>query len=201
MKSMTMMTCVLFAAIAAFADKPAAEKLQRFGGEGHVSLVNAGGLAKNDALVEVQKGMEELLLVPIKISTGTWTLATADEAAKATGAKAAVFVVKDDALPISLVAMESRWAVVNAKDLTDKAARREVMRVASILLGAAYSQYDASVMRPAFSRDDLEKKVGDAFTIDVLLPILNGMQRIGIKQFELMTKEEAVEAGYLKKTK
>lgn len=133
-------------------------------------------------------------MIETETQSGKWSLSSAKDSFAATGATASVFVVKDDSLPISLIAMEARWGVVNAALLEGKTIEKEILRVAIVLLGGASSKYPASTMRPAFSREDLND-VGDLVTIDTLMAIFPNLEKHGFKQYQMMTYREACEEG------
>ena len=163
--------------------------------EGKLAVVNAcayEGVAISNTVKKI--GNVFMILVEEQ-KAGAWSLSESKSAFDATTANAAVFVVKDKSLPISLVAIESRWGVVNAEGMSDAVLGKEIMRVTTLLLGGASSKYSASVMRPAFSIEDIEK-VGDLATIDSLMAIFPNLKAYGFKQYEMMTFREAYESGF-----
>ena len=159
------------------------------GGSGFFCIVNSGGVDNERPLLLAGQQLEGILMAEVRVTKGTWNLKEASIALDKIGANAAVFVVHDAELPISLIALEAKWAVVNAKGQSEEVVKKEILRVSTILLGSCYSQYKGSVMRPAFSADDLEKKVGDSLTIDVIVPLLNGFQNLGIKPYSYVELE------------
>ena len=162
--------------------------------EGKLAIVNACGY-EGDVIANSVKKIGNVFMIVAEEQNGTWSLDKAKDAFDATKANAAVFVVKDKALPISLVALESRWGLVNAEGMNDAVLGKEIMRISTLLLGGASSKYEASVMRPAFSLEDIEK-LGELATIDSLMAIFPNLQKYGFKQFEMMTFREAYESGY-----
>ena len=162
--------------------------------EGKLAIVNACGY-EGDVIANSVKKIGNVFMIVAEEQTGSWSLDKAKDAFDATKANAAVFVVKDKALPISLVALESRWGLVNAEGMNDAVLGKEIMRISTLLLGGASSKYEASVMRPAFSLEDIEK-LGELATIDSLMAIFPNLQKYGFKQFEMMTFREAYESGY-----
>ena len=163
--------------------------------EGKLAIVNACGFEGDAIASTVKKAGNIFMIAAEEQKREGWSLDKAKDAFDATGANAAVFVVKDANLPISLVAIESRWGVVNANGMSDAVLGKEIMRVATLLLGGASSRYEASVMRPAFSLEDLEK-AGELATIDSLMAIFPNLKAYGFKQYEMMTFREAYESGY-----
>lgn len=174
-----------------------AEDLIKIGGEGKVAIVNTVN-ASTTSIETAAKKIGNLLMITVESQKGSWSLATANKAFESTGANVAVFVVKDSSLPISLIAMESKWGMVNADGLSAKGLEKEILRVATVLLGGASSKYPASTMRPVFSSDDLDNKAGEVITFDSLMSIFTYLPDLGVKQYQMMTREEAIEEGLLK---
>lgn len=162
--------------------------------EGKLAIVNACG-APSEAVAAAAKKIGNIFMIVAEPQTADgWSLAGAKDAFAATGGNAAVFIVKDSSLPISLVAPEACWGVVNAEGMSGEVLGKEIMRTATILLGAASSKYEASVMRPAFSLEDIDK-LGELATIDSLMAIFPNLKTYGFKQYEMMTFREACENG------
>lgn len=167
------------------------------GGKGKVSFVNTCD-APTNALALSMKKLGGILMINLEITKGSWSLAEAKKSYDAVGANVAIFIVKDKTLPMSLIAMESKWGVVNAEGLDDSGVAKEAMRVATVLLGAASSRFPASTMRPVFSADDL-KKAGEVVTFDSIMAISEFLPSLGIERYEMMTREDAIANGLIKK--
>lgn len=87
----------------------------------------------------------------------------ADAAKKALNANAAVFVVEDPHLPLSLVAFENGWAFVNVAKLGEgpdavraKRLGTELVRTFALLCGMANGQGCGSLMGPVAKPEDLD---------------------------------------------
>lgn len=201
--SITMIAATLLAATTAVkapADKASAVEEEppsggyvRVGGEGCLALVDCCKADVNVISQSVDR-ISNSMMIHVKNQKGTWSLPTAAADLKAQKATAAVFVVKDKSLPMSLVAMESRWGVVNAEGLTVDQLAKEIVRVSVVVLGGATSKYEASYMRPVFSPADLDK-AGSGFTIDTIMAVFPNLPDHGIKQFRTMTFRDACEEG------
>jgi len=189
--AMVLAASALSAHAAGKSDNP----IVRVGGEGKVAFVNACG-ADVGVLSNDFAKLEKIILVDFAIQTGAWKLSEAKKCYDDAKATVAVFIVRDEALPMSLVAMESKWGVVNAVGLDAKCISKEAMRVATILLGGACSHYPASVMRPAFSPADLAK-IGDVVTFDAVMNFRNYWPELGIEPYQLMSRKDAEEEGLL----
>ena len=176
------------------------DTLVKIGGKGKVAFVNTCE-APTDVLDASLKKLSEILMINLVIQKGGWTLADAQKNFDSAGANTAIFIVKDKALPMSLIAMESKWGVVNAEGLDATSISKEALRVATVLLGGASSRYTASTMRGVFSKEDLQKKAGEIVTFDSIMSIVNYLPSLGIEQFQMMTKADAIESGLLKDDK
>lgn len=190
---------IAIVALCALTGTAFAAKVERVkvGGKGKVAIVNACE-APSASLETAANKIGNLLMINIEVKKGEWKFAEAKKSLEATGANAAVFVVKDAALPISLIAMEDKWGVVNADGLEDKSIEKEVLRVATVILGGASSKYPASSMRPVFSKEDISKKAGEIITFDSIMAIFGYLPELGIKQFKMMAKDDAIEEGLIK---
>ena len=189
------------AAATVLADAPASGKqpdMVAVGGSGKIAVVNTCGASKR-VVDNVTSNFWKVMMIKTEVQTGKWSLAKAQDAFKSTKANAAVFIVNDPALPISLVALESKWAVVNVHTLSDVALYKEIQRMMCIILGAASSKYDSSTLRAAFSGAELEKMKGDGITFDTLISIFEYIPALGVKQWQMVDREEAIEDGLIKK--
>jgi hypothetical protein len=54
-------------------------------------------------------------------------------------------------------------------------------------------------MRPVFSKEDLETKAGQVITFDSLMSIYSYIPSLGLKQYQMMTREDAEAEGLVKK--
>ncbi len=190
---MASMALVAFAPAASAGDPQAMVKI---GGEGKVCVVNA--CEAPTAMTEASlKKLGNLLMIDFEMTKGAWTLATSQKDFEVTRANAAVFIVKDAALPMSLVAMEAKWGVVNAEGLDESGVSKEVLRVMTIILGGASSKYTASTMRAVFSADDLARKAGELVTFDSIMSISSYLPELGIKPYQMMSREDAIAEGLI----
>lgn len=130
---------------------------------------------------------------------------TAGTVLKASGANGAVFIIDDPAYPISLVAAESKWGIVNiaplktgAKDNESlkKRARRELWRVFYAVAGAADADVQLCLLRPVFSGDDIEALVPNTVCPAVQPRVDDHLKAMGLKKWQRATYREACEAGW-----
>ena len=162
-------------------------------GQGCIAIVDAYGTTST-ALSDAAKKMSDILNVEFTVKKGAWSLETWRDDIRAVGAEIVVFVIDKPALPMSLVSMESKWAVVNASGLAEDQLRKEIVRVTTILLGAANSKYPASALHPVFSPADLDK-VGDIITFDALQKIYPQLGMYGLTPSQDMSYRDACREG------
>ena len=173
------------------------DDMVRVSGQGKIAIVNACSAAASP-IESAASDIRRILMLEVETKSGTWSLVDAAKSFENTGANAAVFVVRDPTLPMSLVAMEAKWGIANANGLSDACLKKEILRVATIVLGGASSKYPASTMRAVFTPEDLEKKAGDAITFDSMMSIFNYIPYLGMKQARFMDREDAIEMGVIK---
>lgn len=161
------------------------------GGQGVFAIVNAAQVPE-EPLATAAKKIGNIMMINVELRPGEFALAAAKS--EMAGANAAVFVASDPILPMSLIAMEEKWGVVNARGLTPKQLEKEVLRVATIVLGGAVSKYTASSMRPVYSPADLDA-AGELVTFDSLMAIFPNLQSLGITQFQTMSYRDACFEG------
>ena len=126
----------------------------------------------------------EFLRITTEIKNGTFDLQKPDLQGDAT-----VFIVDDEKLPMSLVACEAKWAMVNVNSLkTDKPVFHEarvkkmIIRVFSTLCGAACSQYPHSYTSSATKAEDVDTFATTEFVVDVAAKIPRYIEAFGVRQ-------------------
>ena len=184
--------CMVLGAAGANANKIAPDMVM-IPGKGKLTFVNAAGV-DDKHLERAASVMRNFLSIETEVCAGSWSVETAKKTVADKKAAAMVFVVKDEKLPMSLAALEDRWAMANVAGLSDKAAPRQILRMAALVIGCASSKYESSLMRPSFSPADLEKR-GDNLTIDSLMAILPNLEAHGFKPFQVIDYQSALDEG------
>lgn len=217
MKKLVIAAVAAYSMVAAAAGKPAggpqltdAEKaakaaagrqrmLERTGGvvmvegTGQLTVVNC---QKKISLADVKARTENLakvLHVKMTVEEGSWTMG----APLPKGANAALYVVDDPKLPMSLVASEARWGVVNVAEI-DAGARfnKAFIRGAIKTFGAGVSQFRGSPMQPVSKPEDLDKVVAEGLTYDALAGILGNLKAIGVTMARKASYRKACQEGW-----
>ena len=189
----------------------AAARLQRVGGlvvipgKGHVSVFNdqkAIDRAVIDGSVEKVRALARNISFEYK--EVPFALATAKASRVKDSAAAAVYIVDDPALPMSLVSVEEGWGVVNVASLREgnpsaeklkERFRREFTRVMGITFSGARSQFESSVLQPVKDVGDLDKLVCDELCMDSMVAILANLNELGVTPGEIVSYRAACQRG------
>lgn len=127
---------------------------------------------------------------------------------EAAGLDVAVFVVSDDALPPSLVAVEDRWALVNIKKLheglkDDELGKRlyaarcrgELMRAFALACGCGSSQYPNNIL-DATTVKEIDQTDPDGLIFDMVQRCKSHLERIGVTPKKMVAYNVACEQGW-----
>jgi hypothetical protein len=127
------------------------------------------------------------------------------DALKDKGTAAVVVLADSEGYPSLLVAPESRWALVNvaalagagvsAETLAERT-RKEVWRAFGYLMGAAHSNFEACLMKPVLSPEDLDALKGRSLSPEPFNKIMTHAQKLGMKPQRMTTYRKAVEEGW-----
>ena len=134
-----------------------------------------------------------------------FTIKEADTFLKNTGANAIVYVVDDPNLPMSLVAMESKWALVNLakinadqplKEVLQRRGEKLLIRATTVILGGANSDIQVSAMQSINSLEDLDAAKGRGVDPRSCMAIFRHLPTIGVIQDQLTSYRKACEEGW-----
>lgn len=166
--------------------------------KGRFVYVNCQSAVPNEVLVDHAQKIASSIKVAIDVESGEFSLPN-----PAVKGEACLFVVDDPALPMSLVAPEARWAMVNMAPLkTEKKAffdarvKKELSRGFSYLGGAANSQFDLALTGCVVRPSGLDEFASDEIPFDVLRRIEGYMRGYGIAPYKLTTYRKACQEGW-----
>ncbi|MBQ4200475.1 MAG: hypothetical protein II649_11430 [Kiritimatiellae bacterium] len=134
------------------------------------------------------------------------SVANANTLRKANNAEFAVFIVDVPDLPMSLIAVEEGWAIMNIRALDDgktkddllrHRAKNEFARVYGILCGGASSQFKSQIMNTISKPSDLNGCTDD-LPVDVTAKIPMYLEGRGVKSEQLIPYRRAVQEGWAK---
>lgn len=133
------------------------------------------------------------------------TLANAAETLKASGGNAAVFIVDDPTIPVTILsAPETNWIFINVAALASDGAdarrvmertRRELWRAVGFMLGNA-SVADVCVMRSVGSLKDLDELGAEAPSSGPLIFISRHLKDIGVEPYQSTSYARALREGW-----
>ena len=166
--------------------------------KGRFVYVNCQSEVPAEFLTEHAQKIATSLKVAVDVESGEFSLPS-----PAVKGEACLFVVDDPALPMSLVAPEARWAMVNVAPLKtakkaffDARVRKELSRGFAYLGGAADSQFDLALTGCVVRPSGLDQFASDDIPFDVLRRIESYMRGYGIAPYKLTTYRKACQEGW-----
>lgn len=162
-------------------------------GTGKLVIVNCQKKFDATAVAAKTEQLNKVLRLTMETKDGTWKLG--DKLPE--GANAAIYIVEDATLPMTLVATEAHWGVVNVAGL-DTPARfnKAFARTAIMTFGGGVSQFKGSPMQTVSSPADLDKVLNDNITFDAMTAIMKNLQAIGVTQAKKTTYRKACMEGW-----
>ena len=132
------------------------------------------------------------------------TAASASAVRKAMNADFAVFIVDDASLPMSLVALEARWAFVNVaplkgdgvgEDLVRHRTKNELARIYGVLCGGVSSRFKSKLVNQVDSPEDLNGCT-DELPVDITANMMQYVESRGCKPVRLVPYTRACQEGW-----
>lgn len=162
-------------------------------GKGKVIIVNCQDKVAASEVAERGNYIQRILRYNCEVVQGEWSLATASSR----DAGAVVYFVNDKSLPMSLIAPEAHWGVINTVNLnTTEQLQKEFARVFCLVAGAAKSHIKTSVMQTVSHAGDLDKLKSDGFTMDMVQSITSNLKDLGVTQNQMSSYRKACEEGW-----
>ena len=162
-------------------------------GQGKVVIVNCQSRIAESLIKERTDRLARLLKCAFEVRKGAWEIS----APNAADANIAIYIVDDPKLPMSLVAAESGWGVVNAVGLeSGERFSRQLTRVFALTAGAMCSINIHSPMQPVSKVEDLDKLLSDNIMPDMIDSIRHNMKARGITQNTVSSYLRACEQGW-----
>lgn len=119
-----------------------------------------------------------------------------------------IYLVEEATLPMSLVAPEAKWALINVAALAADAptadrlearVKKMIVRATAHLLGAGISRNQNSVMYHCSSLSELDELRDDNMLMDSLVNVLNSMNSFGFRFSTLASYRQACQEGWANK--
>lgn len=172
--------------------------------KGSIVVVNSQDTLKISDIDDAIKLDAKNLQTSIKVVEGKFTIPTAAATVAKVGGTAGIFVIEDPMMPMSIIAPEDLWGVVNIAKLKAEAddeklakrTRKEFNRVLAKLFGGGISTQKSSIMRPVTSAEDLDKIVNMWIPFDTLNVMFNSMPDYGITHRKIVPYRKACQEGW-----
>lgn len=184
-------------------------KMRSFGGyvtdtrnqKGSVVVVNAQTAADKAWFDPLYKELNKLVKLRFETKDGAFDLAN-----PVLKGEACVFVVDDPKLPMSLLASEAKWAMVNVAPLREgqgskpqffKArVQKSLMRQLASLMGAANSQYAGNLTGCVTKPSDFDLFTDFRLPVDTLGKFEGYVAGYGITPYAVVPYRKAVQEGW-----
>ena len=162
--------------------------------DGKIYFVNCQSRISDEEITKRVDRIRFVLKYPCEITKGTWKIGDS----KPKDAKIAIYLVDDKTLPMSLVAVEAGWGVVNTATLSEKNNRfsKQLTRVFCLTAGAADSPVKTSPMQTVLKSEDLDKLLTDGFTFDMASSINENLQALGMASERKVPYVKACKEGW-----
>ncbi len=145
-------------------------------GSGKILLANTQSKIPDKDIQKVMEEFRHVLKMPMELRQSEWRFGDKfpDDAS------VAVYIINDDSMPMSLVAMEDRWGLINVSELDSTRFGKELARVMIATLGSGASQYKASYMQPVHAPADLDTIIKPALTVDAIMSMKFNLEKLGV---------------------
>lgn len=162
-------------------------------GTGKIVIVNCQTKIPSADVVGRVDSLNKTLRVAIETRDGSWKIGDKTPA----DANATIYVVNEPTLPISLVAVEAHWGVVNVSELTAGSRfNKAFIRTAILTLGGGVSQFKGSPMQTVSTPADLDKIVNEGLSFDAMSSIMGNLQKLGVTQPKKTSYRKAIQEGW-----
>ena len=166
--------------------------------KGKAVIVDAGKDVPQHSLDAVAKQFNDTVHIAVEVQKGEFHF----ELPKLVG-EATLFIVDDSKLPMSLIAPESRWAVVNVAKLKsekpqfyDARIRKEVVRTLVALLGGCNSTYPDALTGCVTRAEDLDRIADTRLQVEIEQRLPSYMEKLGITPYILTSYRKACQEGW-----
>lgn len=176
-------------------------------GVGCIAVVNCQKDIDLTCVDGVSERLRRAIKVPIvRKASDAFNFMEAEKSVVASGGKAALFVVDDPKMPLTLYSPEAKWGMMNVALLKKDKPSAEVLeaRVKKLFirsfcttLGGGASKYSISPSKPMFSVADIDALVGsDDFCVDTVMAMNQYVPGLGLTQEKHSTYRRACLEGW-----
>lgn len=164
-------------------------------GVGKIVVLNAQSKVSNEVIEAVIEKLRFQTKFTIEVQTGKYAMYTRPE-----GASAAIVLADEPALPLSVVAVENLWGLLNVGKLgtenVDLRFTKEFIRVTTIAFGASLSRFKGSPLSSVSSAAMLDDYPTDNYTYDCQQAIVKNLMNLGMMPRIRTSYKKACEQGW-----
>ena len=166
--------------------------------KGKAVIVDAASDTPAEALAEVSKQFDENVHIAVEVQKGAFDFAEPKLVGEAT-----LFIVDDPKLPMSLVAQEARWAVVNVAKLRSEKpqfyrarVKKETVRILVALLGGCNSTFPDALTGYVGKAEDLDRFADTRLQAEIEQRFPEYMKKFGLEPYVLSNYRKACMEGW-----
>lgn len=162
-------------------------------GKGKISFINCQDKISATAIEDKIQRLSRLLKYNMELQQGNWDI----KKPKPQDSNLAIFIIADTTMPMSIVAVESGWGVVNVAELNSfEQFSKQLTRVFALTSGAMCSRNPYSPMQPISSIAELKKIKTDNIMRDMIDAIRLNLNAKGLTTFSITSYKKACEEGW-----
>lgn len=171
-----------------------------------VVIINAQKKIPKAAIEPVVEAFAKDLKSKVVYSEAEYSfdVTTIREFIRSHGGGQGIVLVENQSLPLSMIALEDGWGIVNIAPLVCDAeenmkvsrVQKILVRVSTCLFGGVESSQKYSAMQPVFSVADLDAMPGYAVEPEILKQMTRHMQKIGAAQITPIQYIKACQEGW-----
>ena len=165
--------------------------------KGKVAIVDMQSRVSPETIKGGIDNFTKLLRVNFAYETATDKAFEVKGAKVPDGAQFAIFVIDDGAYPMSLVAAEAGWGVVNTRQLSGSGRFRvEFQRLLAMALGGGVGLFRQNPTLSVRAPFDLDAFADDALSIDAINSIVRNLENAGVSPKRTVSYRTACREGW-----
>ena len=162
-------------------------------GLGKIVVINCQSKISVNKIKERVGRLSRLLKYNFEVRSGEWNICESIP----TDANLAIFIVDKADLPLSLVAVESGWGMMNTAEINnDISFSKQLTRVFALTAGAMCSRNKHSPMQPITQAKQIETLLSDNIMRDMIDSIRQNLASRGIEMSKISSYVKACQEGW-----
>lgn len=161
-------------------------------GEGRLTLFNCQSRVSDAAIIERIDHLFKCARFKLQLVKGDkFTWQTASAIREKDGAIVSLFLIDDPAYPMSLVAMEERWGMINvakfandslSDEILTKRFKKEFVRIAGLTFAGLMPVHKGKICKPVKDGPTLEEYPMDGYAVDGIQAMAKYLRNLGATQ-------------------